>query len=129
MAHTSASAPGRLRSGLRRIATPSLLVGAGLVVAITLFGLIAPFVVADRLAISNDGMQPPSADHWLGTTQTGQDLFFQAEDGIRGGHVTGVQTLLFRSVTFAKGVAITLFAWDTGLGLWPLDYTSAILAA
>lgn len=31
-------------------------------------------------------------------------------------------------VTFAKGVAITLFAWDTGLGLWPLDYTSAILA-
>ena len=33
------------------------------------------------------------------------------------------------SVTFAKGVAITLFAWDTGLGLWPLDYTSAILAA
>jgi len=32
-------------------------------------------------------------------------------------------------VTFAKGVGITLFAWDTGLGLWPLDYTSAILAA
>jgi len=29
---------------------------------------------------------------------------------------------------FAEGVATTLFAWDTGLGLWPLDYTSAILA-
>ena len=30
-------------------------------------------------------------------------------------------------VTFAEGVATTLFAWDTALGLWPLDYTSAIL--
>ena len=29
---------------------------------------------------------------------------------------------------FAQGVASTLFAWDTTSGLWPLDYTSAILA-
>ena len=29
---------------------------------------------------------------------------------------------------FAQGVASTLFAWDTASGLWPLDYTSAILA-
>lgn len=29
---------------------------------------------------------------------------------------------------FAQGVAATLFAWDTASGLWPLDYTSAILA-
>ena len=31
-------------------------------------------------------------------------------------------------VAFAEGVATTLYAWDTALGLWPLDYTSAILA-
>ncbi len=31
-------------------------------------------------------------------------------------------------VTFAEGVATTLFAWDTAVGLWPLDYTSVILA-
>ena len=30
--------------------------------------------------------------------------------------------------TFAQGVASTLFAWGTAWGLWPLDYTSAILA-
>ncbi len=30
-------------------------------------------------------------------------------------------------VTFAEGVATILFAWDTALGLCPLDYTSAIL--
>lgn len=31
-------------------------------------------------------------------------------------------------LTFAEGVATALFGWDTALGLWPLDYTSAILA-
>ena len=29
--------------------------------------------------------------------------------------------------TFARNVATALFAWDTASGLWPLDYTSAIL--
>src|SRR5439155_17257590 len=32
-------------------------------------------------------------------------FFFQAEDGIRDGHVTGVQTWLFRSNEFAEAVA------------------------
>lgn len=31
-------------------------------------------------------------------------------------------------VACAEGVATTLFVWDTALQLWPLDYTSAILA-
>src|SRR5690625_752499 len=65
--------PGRVRAALRRIATPSLLIGVGLVVLTSLFGIIGPFFVADPLAISSGGMQPPSAEHWLGTTQTGQD--------------------------------------------------------
>lgn len=30
--------------------------------------------------------------------------------------------------TFARNVAMTLFAWDTGSGFMPLDYTSVILA-
>ena len=30
--------------------------------------------------------------------------------------------------TFARGVASTLFAWDTASGLWPLDYSPTILA-
>ena len=30
--------------------------------------------------------------------------------------------------TFARNVAETLFAWDTGSGLMPLDYTSVVLA-
>src|SRR5699024_4480379 len=65
--------PGRVRAALRRIATPSLLIGVGLVVLTSLFGIIGPFFVADPLAISSGGRQPPSAEHWLGSTQPGQD--------------------------------------------------------
>lgn len=29
---------------------------------------------------------------------------------------------------FARNLATTLFTWDTGSGLWPLDYSASILA-
>lgn len=79
-----------LRAALRRHATPSLVIGAGLVVAITLFGVFVPFVVADPLTISSSGMQPPSAEHWLGTTQTGQDVLSQLAWATRGSLMVGV---------------------------------------
>src|SRR5690625_4200354 len=82
--------PGRLRAALRRIATPSLLIGVGLVVLTSLFGIIGPFFVADPLAISSGGMQPPSAEHWLGTTQTGQDVVAQLAWATRGSLTVGL---------------------------------------
>lgn len=82
--------PSRLRLALTRLATPSLLIGAGLVIAIVTFGIIAPFFVADPLAISNEGMQPPSAEHWFGTTQTGQDVLAQLAWATRGSLLVGV---------------------------------------
>ena len=83
-------APSRLRSALDRLLTPSLVIGAGLVLAITAFGIIAPFFVADPLAISSEGMGPPSAEHWLGTTQTGQDVLAQLAWATRGSLLVGV---------------------------------------
>jgi len=82
--------PHRLRAALRRNATPSLVIGVGIVVTISLFGIIGPFFVADPLAISNDGMQPPSADHLLGTTQTGQDVLAQLAWATRGSLMVGL---------------------------------------
>ena len=82
--------PGRVRAALRRIATPSLLIGVGLVVLTSLFGIIGPFFVADPLAISSGGMQPPSAEHWLGTTQTGQDVVAQLAWATRGSLTVGL---------------------------------------
>src|SRR5699024_3724829 len=40
--------------------------------------------------ISNDGMQPPSADHLLGTTQTGQDVLAQLAWATRGSLMVGL---------------------------------------
>lgn len=76
--------------GLRRLLTPTFIVGAGLVLALTLFGLIAPLFVTDPLAIDSMGMQPPSAQNVLGTTQTGQDVLAQLAYATRGSLLVGV---------------------------------------
>ncbi|MGY5765061.1 ABC transporter permease [Brachybacterium sp. DNPG3] len=80
----------RRRAAWKRNLTPSLLVGGGIVIAIVLFGLIAPFFVQDPLAISNDGMQGPRAGHLLGSTQTGQDVLAQLAYATRGSLTVGV---------------------------------------
>src|SRR4051794_20806099 len=49
-----------------------------------LLAIIGPWVAPyDPDARSNDLIQPPSADHWLGTTHLGQDVFSQLLEGTR----------------------------------------------
>lgn len=73
---------------------------AGLLIAvpIALFGLLGPLVVQDPLRVDDIGLTPPSADHLLGTSQTGQDVLAQLAYSTRGslivGAVVGVLTLL-----------------------------------
>ncbi|WP_432742200.1 dipeptide/oligopeptide/nickel ABC transporter permease/ATP-binding protein [Streptomyces sp. JH002] len=75
------------RSGWRAL-LPSwsarLGIGLGLVGAIGLFGIIGPLLLGDPDAIDNMGRTPPGADHWLGTTQTGQDVLSQLAHATRG---------------------------------------------
>ncbi|GGN45680.1 peptide/nickel transport system permease protein [Actinoplanes campanulatus] len=72
----------------------------GLIIAglITLFGLIGPLLVQDPAKIDDIGLTPPSADHLLGTTQTGQDVLAQLAYATRGslivGAVVGLLTLI-----------------------------------
>jgi peptide/nickel transport system permease protein len=71
---------GKPRSAWRMLIptlTPALAIGLILVGAIALFGIIGPFFVQDPDVIRNSGLAGPSADHILGTTQTGQDVFPQ----------------------------------------------------
>lgn len=75
-----------LRSYLNR----KSVVGFAVVAVIFLFGIVGPFLVQDPLAINNIGMAPPSADHLLGTTQTGQDVFAQLAYATRGSLIIGV---------------------------------------
>ena len=64
--------------------TPWLLVGLVLIGAISLFGIIGPFLVSDPLTIRDIGLTPPSWEFILGTTQTGQDVFAQLAYATRG---------------------------------------------
>lgn len=78
--------------------TGKLAAGLAIAVPIVLFGLIGPFLVQDPLRVDDIGLTPPSADHLLGTTQTGQDVLAQLAYSTRGslivGAVVGVLTLI-----------------------------------
>jgi peptide/nickel transport system permease protein len=76
----------------------------GFFVLLAVFGdLIAPY---DPLAKDFEALrQPPSAQHWLGTTHMGEDVFSQIVLGTRGVLVVG----------FSAGVIATLIAVAVGV--------------
>ena len=64
----------RLRSALR---SRRLLLGLAIVGFFALLAIVGPYLVANPNAFSRAEWKPPSAAHWLGTTQLGQDVFAQ----------------------------------------------------
>jgi peptide/nickel transport system permease protein len=57
--------------------------GALLLVFFVLLGLVGPYLVGDPHALVGIPLQPPSAQHWLGTTGQGQDVLAQLVVGTR----------------------------------------------
>ncbi len=55
-----------------------------------LISLLGPLMVGDPMAFVAEPHQPPSADHWLGTTGQGQDVLAQAIIGTRTSFLVGV---------------------------------------
>ncbi len=52
--------------------------------------MLGPIIIHyDPGAFSSDVLQPPSVAHWLGTTQTGQDVFSQVVVGTRASLLLG----------------------------------------
>jgi peptide/nickel transport system permease protein len=85
---------------------PKVMIGLIIILFFLLMALFGPVVVrTNPSAFSNARMQPPSAAHWLGTTNTGQDVFAQVVDGARVSVLWG----------FATGLAATLIALLVGL--------------
>lgn len=71
-------------------------IGLSLVLFFVLVALFGPmFIHTDPSALTNDVLIPPSAGHWLGTTQTGQDVFSQLIVGTRVSILWGFATGLF----------------------------------
>jgi peptide/nickel transport system permease protein len=68
----------------------------GLFAFLAVFGsVIAPY---DPYASSLDVLAPPSADHWLGTTENGSDVFSQILVGTRVSMVVGISAALISAV-------------------------------
>src|ERR1041385_151782 len=67
-----------------------LWIGLGIVLFFALLGFVGTLFTHDPNAISNGGLIGPAARHWLGTTQSGQDVFAQLLAGARGSLTIGL---------------------------------------
>lgn len=119
----------RKTDGLRAMLprwSPRLAIGLGLVVTIALYGVFGPMLVGSPNAIGDQLFDPPSGEYWLGTTQTGQDVFAQLAHATRGslqiGLLVGVLATLLSAVFgiiggYVGGVVDEVFALFTNVML------------
>jgi peptide/nickel transport system permease protein len=106
-APVTAMIAGRL-SGFWQTATRNRKVafGLGVIGVFVLVAIFGPmFIHTDPNAFSSDVLSPPSAHHWLGTTQTGQDVFAQL--------IYGARTSIFWG--FLTGILVTIISIIIGL--------------
>jgi len=117
----------------RRLRLPrsrKVLVGAGLLVLFVLLAvvgpLVAPYDPAASLSTTNGVPQPPSAAHWLGTTQIQQDVLSQMLVGGRSTMLvavvaalvaTALSVLIGVSAGYASGLADDLLSMLINIGL------------
>jgi peptide/nickel transport system permease protein len=84
---------------------PALLVGAALVTAVALMGLLAPLTTpyaADQI-IPGARLQPPSASHLFGTDALGRDLLARVAGGA---HLAALMSLLSVGLSLAVGLVL-----------------------
>jgi peptide/nickel transport system permease protein len=99
----TATAPGRNR-GLSFPRSPKIFIGLGALIVFIVLAVIGPWIApynpSASLSTTNGVPQPPSAAHWLGTTQVQQDIFSQLLAG-------GRSTVL---VAFLAGIVATILS-------------------
>jgi peptide/nickel transport system permease protein len=71
-----------------------------------LMAIIGPWIAPyDPSAVTRESLAPPSAAHWLGTTNTGQDILSQLMVGTRGVMVVGLLAgVLATAISIVIGV-------------------------
>ena len=81
-------------------------IGSTIVCIFLLIAVFGPFFIhTDPNQLSNDALLPPSSQHWLGTTSTGQDVFSQL--------IVGTRYSIFWG--FLTGLAVTVLSIVIGL--------------
>ena len=84
---------------LRAFRRPWTLTGVIIVAIFCVLAIIGPFIAPyDPSAVSEATLQPPSPEHWLGTTQTGQDILSQMLYGTQISMLVGVLAAVFATV-------------------------------
>ncbi|GAB3631036.1 ABC transporter permease [Microbacterium shaanxiense] len=92
----------RARGGFRAmLPRPSakLVIGLMLVSAIVLFGILGPLMTQNPRDSQNAALEPPSAEHLLGTSKLGYDVLAQLAHGTQGSLLVGI---------VAGGIAVVL---------------------
>ena len=86
-------------------------VGAVILIVLALMALLAPLLARySPSQLSNDTWLRPSADHWLGTTALGQDVFSQLLYGSRLSLLVGLVTgLIATTISVIVGLASAFF--------------------
>lgn len=103
-----------------------LTAGLTIVIAMVLFAIIVPIFTKDPNKINDIGLSAPSAQHWLGTTQSGQDVFTQLGYSVRGSLIIGFAVGLIATAmsfifvvlgTYIGGIWDDLFSLITNIML------------
>lgn len=102
---TERRSPGRAALD-RFIRSRSFLTGAGVLAVFILAGIIGPHFTNDPNALLGPQLSGPSGSFWLGTTQTGQDVFAQL--------IASIGSTL--EIGFAAGALATATAIIIGIG-------------
>ncbi len=116
LAETEAAAKARPRrrwpTWLYALTAPKIVIGLAIVVFFALLAILGPwFSPYDPSQVSYDQLVGPSWAHWLGTTQTGQDVLSQMLYGARVSMFVGIGTAI---VATALSVIIGLTAGYVG---------------
>ena len=95
------------RKKFRFVSNAKAATGLAIMGIYLLFAVIGPWIAPyDPNARSKELVQPPSGDHWLGTTHLGQDVLSQLLVGTRGVMVVGL----------TAGIAATIISKAMALG-------------
>jgi peptide/nickel transport system permease protein len=123
MAQPETARPGRAkRQRFRFLRNGKATTGLVILGFYVLFAIIGPWITPyDPSARSNDLVQPPSADHWFGTTHLGQDVFSQVLDGTQSVMFVG-----FLAGTIATALSVLIGVTAGYLGGKTDDTLSAL---
>ena len=107
-------APKRRRSETLYFASrnPKLVIGLSVVLFFLVVAIVGPWLTdADPFEFGYPLGEPPSSDHWLGTTAPGQDVYAQFVQGLRASFIVGA---LAGCVAAAIGMAVGFTAGYRG---------------